>query len=1687
MVSVWRRIRGAVVSLVMAGALWGVPSPAAHASLGDQVTNIATVSQDSASGRIQISTNPATFTIEARTTPSQIDFLRVASGAPDAVPVHLNGSQFSPTGSLSGPYQDIDLSDQAGLGNIDPSTPVMLVPADMYLSGDLMIVRVIDHGQNGAPSEIETVQIVVTTDHGDTITLRMFESGPDTGEFFAYFISSADASALNDDVITAPQNTVLTATYSDVFDASEVSIDTALVDPFGVVFDSFTGELLNGVTVTIVDAGSGTPATVYGSDGVSAYPASVTTGEEVSDSSGRTYELDDGEFLFPLMPPGDYRLIVGAPAQYIFPSVRVASEFTSLANAPFEIIPGSYGPAFTVSASGPLNMDVPLDPNGDIIARKEASEERAAIGDMLGYSVELENAGTVPAPFLLQDRLPRGVRYVQGTARRNGAPMPDPAITSDGRTLSFADLLVLPDDIERISYMVSIGPGAREGEMVNTAVALNANGEPLSNAAEATIELEDDMLRSRLTIVGRVAEAACRPEDDWARTIENGLGVPGVRLYMENGRYTVTDEDGLFHFEGVTPGSHVVQVDEATLPNGYEPVICEENSRYAGSAISKFVDAQGGMIWRANFYLRPVGLAPGAPADTQPVSAAPIRFDQAWLDVQGDATPRWISPEIGETPEGRSVSLAFLHGPQQRVKMSLNGHLVSGLNFKGTERSSDQTLALSRWSGVDIQRGENVFTAALFDQNDQLVARETRSIWFVDEVDRATLVADQSLAIADGRTRPIIAIRLENAAGHGVHAGRLVAIDVDEPYRLAQAAEMEYSAPVASAYSSTTSTRVDRGGIAYVELEPTLQAGRVRLHVPLNDGRTEEVEVWLQPEQRKWVLVGLAEANGMLSNLDGEDGRDLDEVMRDGRLAFFAKGVVKGDWLLTLAVDTAKRRGVEDGELFDRLDPNAYYTLYGDRTWQYNDAESRYPVYVKLEKDTFQALFGDFETSLTDTQLGRYNRRLSGLKADYQSQTASVTAFAAETNQRFVKDELVADGTSGPFRLSQSSILRSSETISIETRDRFRPDQVLATQLLSRFIDYEIDYATGELFFRHPIAAADTGLNPKIIVIDYEITDGGDRSVTAGARAALRTPSGNLETGMTMVFEDGRSSEFGQSELIGVDTTIRIGSQVEIRAEAAASRTQTQSERSSGQAWLVEATRRSEKLSVSGYYREETEGFGLGQQTSASSAIRRIGAQISAELGVTDLPGGNDRSVRRLEAQAYREESLKAGSRRDVADLAVRQDSQAFGASIGLRAVAEDFAQAAAPRQSVLLTSSVRKSFVEHGLTFTASHEEPLYGGGASDDEVTVFPARTVLGLDKTLGNRATLNIRHEVTNGGDASGNNTQAGITWTPLSGTSVHAGADMITRDAARRIGATVGVDQTWQIDEQWSLSAGLARRADIDNGDNPLDAVDDGLSGLFDDGVRNPLVDSESYTSAHWGASYRGDKTAGSGRVEWRDSQLGKRTVITLGGAREVSETLSFSAVSRFQKEHQYTAERRESLDLRVGLAWRPRGEGLVVLNRFDIGHDRVDGVSHKTKVVNNLAINAMLGARTQGSLYHGLKYVEAEYVGAHASGFTHLLGGELRHDLTPKLDVGLQAFWTSVEASQTQSWAIGPSLGFTPKPNVWISFGWNIEGFEDADFEAGEYTRSGPYIKLRAKFDQDTFKGLVAGLGLGARD
>ena len=561
------------------------------------------------SGGITSNSNTVTVVTVGVRTPSVLEFLQYAPMSPGAIAVPVAVTDYSSSGTPAGPF--VAMAPPVPSGSPTPinlGVPVPLEPVTVYHKGDPVFVRLTDFDQNLDSLNAETVLVTINVSAtGDTELLRLTETGPDTGVFTGYiqsFISSMYPLAANpsNGQLGLQDNDVITADYVDVIDGSDTSAASTLVDPFGIVFDSATGALLDGALVTLVNDNTNLPATVYGDDGISIFPSTITSGGTVTDSGGMVYNFGAGEYRFPFVAPGSYRLQVTAPVGYSAPSVVPTANLQALPGAPYAIdAQGSRGLPFDVMVGPAIQIDLPLDPAAvGFFLIKDANKREASAGDFLQYRLTLNNnTGGVATAVQIVDSLPAGLRYQRGSASVDGNPVADPATSGDGRTLTFS-IADMPDGTStEVRYVVEVVLGLRASDVINRAVA-NANGNTLlSNEASIGVRIRQDFLRDRNVLTGRVLADSCDAPDG-----PNARGVAGVRVYLENGAFVVSDEQGMFHFEGVRPGSHVVQLDLETLAPQFEPVICDADSRFAGRAYSRFVDLQGGTLWRTDFHVR---------------------------------------------------------------------------------------------------------------------------------------------------------------------------------------------------------------------------------------------------------------------------------------------------------------------------------------------------------------------------------------------------------------------------------------------------------------------------------------------------------------------------------------------------------------------------------------------------------------------------------------------------------------------------------------------------------------------------------------------------------------------------------------------------------------------------------------------------------------------------------------------------------------------------------------------------------------------------------------------------------------------------------------------------------------------------------------------------------------------------
>jgi uncharacterized repeat protein (TIGR01451 family) len=493
-------------------------------------------------------------------------------------------------------------------GAVNPLQPIAMVDATTVHGGEAVFVQLNDPDQNRDATAIDTLELRLTSVIGDSETIRLSETSVNTGAFVGYIQTRVATPNVGDCVLQVERNSQISSIYVDPMDAQDSVNASVLVDPFGVVFDSSTGDAVNGSVVRLIDAATGQPAIVFGDDGVSRYPSTMTTGQPVTDAGGTIYTLPPGVFRFPLVATGQYRLEVTPPISHLFPSQKTQADLNQLPGAPFRLQTGSFGNNFPVAGPPAVAVDIPVDPsNARLFLQKTTTTTIASPGDFVQYALTVENAGDTGTfqTIRIEDRLPAGMRYRKGSTRIATRVASDPTIGDDGRTLTFAVAQLPPRARVAITYVAEITQSARGPQLINRARATSGNGVS-SNDTQVAIRLREDVFKSKAILMGRVVTGECD------KPIAELTGVGGVRVYMEDGRYALTDKEGKYHFEGVEPGNHVVQLDAISVPPGYEPAGCGEKVAHSGRAYSQFVDLRGGALWRADFRLTKIKPPPGS-------------------------------------------------------------------------------------------------------------------------------------------------------------------------------------------------------------------------------------------------------------------------------------------------------------------------------------------------------------------------------------------------------------------------------------------------------------------------------------------------------------------------------------------------------------------------------------------------------------------------------------------------------------------------------------------------------------------------------------------------------------------------------------------------------------------------------------------------------------------------------------------------------------------------------------------------------------------------------------------------------------------------------------------------------------------------------------------------------------------
>ncbi len=508
------------------------------------------------------------------------------------------------------------------------------------------------------------------------------------------------------------------------------------------------------------------------------------------------------------------------------------------------------------------------------------------------------------------------------------------------------------------------------------------------------------------------------------------------------------------------------------------------------------------------------------------------------------------------------------------------------------------------------------------------------------------------------------------------------------------------------------------------------------------DGRATTFSRNLTIAKDDWFFVALGDLTIGQNQVTGparlvtDDTQHYDEkVYVDGRAAFYLKGKIKGEWLLTAAADTREQplqdlfsnfSSKDPRYLLRNINPDLYYPVYGDDSTTVDDAPTQGKFYVRLEQGDSHVMWGNFQTSWSGTELLQFSRGLYGAKGRYRSpettpwgeQRTRIDAFSAQPGTVGSREEL--RGTGGSlYYLRHQDITQGSERVWVEVRDK-DSRLVIERKQLTPAQDYEINNIQGRILLREalPSTAGGGGLvftssmngQPLYLVVTYEYVPGVAEieNFTSGGRAS-HWLTDYLQLGLTGY----RQNETGPDQTLqGVDATLRYKPGTWLKIETARSTGSGNGSlisqdggfdfyglNSAGQtahAYRVEATVDLAEVTAGGkgkiaaYSQDRERGFSApGQVAVNGEAVRQQGARASVEVA----PGTQ------LELKADRRD----GDLQDTenVEVAVRQNlGEEWQGSLGLR---HDNRETVVPNASPILSENGSRTDIALRLDYLPS------------------------------------------------------------------------------------------------------------------------------------------------------------------------------------------------------------------------------------------------------------------------------------------------------------------------------------------------------------------------------------------------
>ncbi|MGI9134240.1 MAG: hypothetical protein ACR2I0_09920, partial [Rhodoferax sp.] len=277
---------------------------------------------------------------------------------------------------------------------------------------------------------------------------------------------------------------------------------------------------------------------------------------------------------------------------------------------------------------------------------------------------------------------------------------------------------------------------------------------------------------------------------------------------------------------------------------------------------------------------------------------------------------------------------------------------------------------------------------------------------------------------------------------------------------------------------------------------------------------------------------------------------------------------------------------------------------------------------------------------------------------------------------------------------------------------------------------------------------------------------------------------------------------------------------------------------------------------------------------------------------------------------------------------------------------------------------------------------------------------------------------------------------------------------------------GVRNTFKLNDQWSLSAGLERTQ---------------VTSSATSGTTASAAGQGNSRAISLGADYSDGALRASSAIENRLASESTSNLFALGLAYKIGADWTLLGRTNSTFTNSATAGLQILSRQQVGLAWRPaESDTFNGLLRFEnrreyIGSGSTGSSSLAGDTLTQIA--TVLGSYNPRPGYNlttrlavkNVNLQDAVVAASYQAGLLHL---RATHDIGTDWDLGLQTGLFAGQGGAAQS-AVGLEVGYMLMKNLWLSGGYNFTGLNDPDLAGANYTKSGAYVRLRFKFDETT--------------